>query len=120
MKKLLTILTIVLFNISSFASPVECTTPISDVEFQTALKQIKAHDFDEAKKEATQKLLIGKCFTSVQIKVLLENLSFEEHKLELAKLAYAHVTDKANFGILKSIFEFDDAKDELLKFIKNN
>tara|TARA_B110000211_G_C14062311_1_gene546114 strand:- start:1380 stop:1742 length:363 start_codon:yes stop_codon:yes gene_type:complete len=120
MKKLLSIFTFILFSVTLNATPVDCTVPIADSEFQAEIKKIQTHDFDEAKKEATEKLLLGKCFTSAQVKTLLENLSFEEHKLELAKKAYAHVIDKENFGIVSSIFEFDDAKDELAAFIKKN
>ena len=120
MKKLLSIFILTIVSITLNATPIDCTVPISNAEFQTEITKIKAHDFDEAKKEATEKLLLGKCFTSAQVKMLLENLSFEEHKLELAKKAYARVTDKSNFGIISSIFEFDDAKDELAEFIKNN
>jgi hypothetical protein len=120
MKKLLPIFTLFITSITLNATPGDCTSPITSVEFHTEFKKIKAHDFDEAKKEATEKFLMDKCFTSKQVKQLLENLSFEEHKLELAKKAYTHVTDKENFGIIESIFEFDDAIDELAEFIKNN
>jgi hypothetical protein len=120
MKKLLSIFVLILASVTLNATPIDCNAPISSKDFQAEIIKIKAHDFDEAKKEATEKLLMGKCFTSAQVKMLLENLSFEEHKLELAKKAYAHVTDKKNYGIISSIFEFDDAKDELVAFIKNN
>lgn len=118
MKNLLTILAFISFIFS--ASAFDCTTAIADAEFEKAISKIKTHDFDEAKKEAAEKLLTGNCFTSAQVKILLENLSFEEHKLELAKVAFSHVTDKENFGIIASIFEFDDAKTELMEFIKKN
>tara|TARA_B110000261_G_C12875298_1_gene274152 strand:- start:96 stop:533 length:438 start_codon:yes stop_codon:yes gene_type:complete len=121
MKELLTILAFVLFNTLAISSPLlDCTNSISDKNFQIALKTIKTHNFDEAKKEATAKLLSGNCFTSLQVKTLVEIFSFEEHKLELVKLAYSHVIDKDNFGILLTIFAFEDAKEELLEFIKNN
>lgn len=120
MKTILSILLAFTISLNINACPVECTTAISNEVFQNELKKINAHDFDEAKKEATKKLLLGKCFTTVQVKEILEALSFEEDKLELAKKAFPQVIDKQNYGAIKSVFEFDSAKEELDLFIQNN
>ena len=120
MKKLLSIFILIIASSNLKANVIDCSEPISNTAFQVEMKKIKLHDFEEAKKEATEEFLVVNCFTSAQIKILLSNLIFEEHKLELAKKAYAYVTDKDNFVIIKSIFEFDDAKDELTEYIKNN
>ena len=120
MKKLLSIFILIFVSSNLKANVIDCSKPISNTLFEAEMKKIKVHDFEEAKKEAIEKFFKGNCFTSAQIKILLDNLIFEEHKLELAKKAYAHVTDKNNFVIINSIFEFDDAKDELTEYIKNN
>lgn len=117
MKNVFSILTAFFLYIQLNACPLNCTTAISNDSFKSELKKITAHDFDEAKKEATEKLLLGKCFTSEQVKKILEQLSFEEDKLELAKKAFPQVVDKQNFGIISTVFEFDSAKQELNKFI---
>jgi len=120
MKKLLYIFILIMASSNLKANVIDCSKPISNTVFQEEMKKITVHDFEEAKKEAMEKFLEGNCFISAQIKILLSNLTFEEHKLELAKKAYAYVTDKDNFVIINSIFEFDDAKDELTEFINNN
>ena len=120
MKKLLSIFILIMTSSNLKANVIDCSTTISNTVFQVEMKKITVHDFEEAKKEAMGKFLEDNCFTSAQIKILLSNLNFEEHKLELAKKAYAYVTDKDNFVIINSIFEFDDAKDELTEYVKNN
>lgn len=120
MKKLLSLILLSFLNLTLLANSNDCSTPISDNDVELEIKKIKAHDFEEAKKEILEKFLVGNCFTSDQIRIILVNLSFEEHKLELAKKAYDHVTDKENYGIISSVFEFDDAKNELIEFIKKN
>lgn len=118
MKTFFSILTVGFLSFNGYGNPEDCITPITTTEFQTEVKKIEAHDFDEAKKTATEKLLTSKCFTSAQVKTLLEKLSFEEDKLEIAKKAYSRVTDKGNYGIVKTVFEFDSNKKALDQFMK--
>lgn len=105
-----------LFSINSFAQK-DCT-PIAETAFNTEIKIVKAHDFDEAKKEAITNLINSKCLTSKQVKMLLKTLSFEEDKLEIAKTAFAKVADPGNFAIVKDVFDFDDSKKALVEFMK--
>lgn len=115
MKNIITILT-VLFSMQAYAQT-GCK-PINDNSFQTELKKIKTHDFDEAKKEAISTLINSKCFSSKQIKQLLKTLSFEDDKLELAKNAFAKVSDPNNYSVVNEVFDFDDSKKALAEFIK--
>ena len=39
--------------------------------------------------------------------------TFEEDKLDLAKKAYNNVSDPANFGVVKGVFDFDASKKEI-------
>lgn len=117
MKKFISIIVLSLITIVSQATVGDCKNPIGTAAFKSQLKKIQAQDFDEAKKEAVQNFISNNCFTSQQVKSLLEQLSFEEDKLELAKLAYSKVTDKTNFKIILQVFEFDMAKKELESFI---
>ena len=86
-----------------------CELPISEAEFQSELTKVKSFTFDEAKKTAIESLF-KKCLTSNQIKCLLQELSFEEDKLALAKKAIKIVFDPENFKIIKPIFEFEESK----------
>ncbi len=116
MKKFLfTILTV---SICQLFAQTGCLNPISKTDYSTAYNKIKKHDFDEAKKADIEVLLSSKCLTTNQISKLLKVLSFEVDKLYLAKKAYGNVTDPENFKSINSIFDFDDSKNELKKFIE--
>ena len=110
MKKVLAVL--LLFTSAQIFAETGCTSPLSAEAFQTEFKKVKSHDFDEAKKEAIE-ALFSKCLTSAQIKQLLQELSFEEDKLDLAKKAYKNVSDPSNFGVVKGVFDFDASKKEI-------
>ena len=83
MKKISGLVLVVFFSFNSNAQS-ECINKLSVDSFQIVLKEIKEHDFDQAKKESIE-ILLNKCLTSLQLKKLLQELSFEEDKLELAK-----------------------------------
>ncbi len=116
MKKLFGLILIIFLSIYSHAQS-GCLPQFTENSFQLELKKIKAHDFDQAKKEAIE-ILLNKCVTSLQLKKLLQELSFEEDKLELAKKGYKKVSDPAKFGIIKDVFDFEDTKKEIDMLIK--
>jgi len=116
MKKLFGLILIIFFGIYSHAQS-GCLPQFTENSFQSELKKIKDHDFDQAKKEAIE-ILLNKCITSLQLKKLLQELSFEEDKLELAKKAFKTVSDPKKFGIIKDVFDFEDTKKEIDLLIK--
>ncbi|MDA9328775.1 DUF4476 domain-containing protein [Flavobacteriales bacterium] len=116
MKKFL--FTILIVSTCQVFAQTGCLGPLSEPAFTTAYNQIKAHDFDDAKKTDIEELFSSKCLTTNQISKLLKVLSFEEDKLDLAKKAYGNVADPENFKSINSIFDFDDSKNELQKFVE--
>ncbi|MAS52543.1 MAG: hypothetical protein CMD20_04990 [Flavobacteriales bacterium] len=108
MKKLFGLILIIFLSIYSHAQS-GCLPQFTENSFQLELKKIKAHDFDQAKKEAIE-ILLNECITSLQLKKLLQELSFEEDKLELAKKGYKKVSDPDKFDIIKDVFDFEDSK----------
>ena len=111
MKKLIALLLIIFFGIQSNAQS-GCSQKLSLDSFQKELKKVKDYDFDQAKKEAIQ-VLLNKCLTSLQLKQLLMELSFEEDKLELAKKAFNEISNPSKFSIIKDVFDFEDSKKEI-------
>lgn len=107
------------FCISNFALAGEtrCSAPMDSTSFATYSNDVAAHDFDDAKIKSIKIELKSKCFSSAQVKLLLELLSFEEDKLAVAKLAYLKVSDPTNFESIFDIFEFDSSKKEIKDFI---
>ena len=108
MKKLFGLILIIFFGIYSHAQS-GCLPQFTENSFQLELKKIKDQDFDQAKKEAIE-ILLNKCITSLQLKKLLQELSFEEDKLELATKAFNKISDPENYGVIKVVFDFEESK----------
>jgi hypothetical protein len=109
--KIFTFVTVLFFCLQLDAQN-DCSPKLSLDSFQIELKKIKLYDFDQAKKESIE-ILFSYCLTSLQVKALLKELSFEEDKLELAKKAYSQVSDPSKFNIVKDIFDFEASKKEI-------
>lgn len=56
-------------------------------------------------------------FTSSQTRQLIELLSSESNRLQLAKLSYRAVTDRANFTQVYDLFSSQSSKDELQAYV---
>ena len=58
-------------------------------------------------------------FTSAQVRQLLVMVSSESDRLDLAKLAYAGVTDIENFAALSNVFNSTSRKNEFREFLQS-
>ncbi|HRN79234.1 MAG TPA: DUF4476 domain-containing protein [Ferruginibacter sp.] len=84
----------------------------------TQLKQtIGGQSFDQTKVNIARQAIKDNAFTAAQAKELLELLSFEDNKLELAKMLYPVTTDRSNFIIVYDVFNFSSSKDKLADYI---
>jgi hypothetical protein len=59
-------------------------------------------------------------FTVQQAKQLIQMVSAESNRLELAKSSYNNITDPANFAQVYDIFSTQVSKDELAAYVANN
>lgn len=108
MKKIFIVLLIVFFDLESIAQN-GCLPQLSEDSFEEKLKKIKNYDFDQAKKDSIE-LLLNECPTCDQMKQLLNELSFEEDKLDIIKKAYSKISDPFNFKIIKTVLNFEESK----------
>jgi hypothetical protein len=70
-------------------------------------------------RSATQ-IISTNFFTSEQVKEMLQLFSFENNKLDLAKLAYDKTVDQRNFYVVNDVFSYNNSKDELARYIRNH
>lgn len=59
-------------------------------------------------------------FTVAQTKKLIQLVTSESNRLELAKLSYNNVTDPSNFSQLYDIFSSQSSKNELMNYVSSN
>jgi hypothetical protein len=91
---------------------------LSDTEMLDIVKNIKDQSFENTQLTMTKQIVRSKqCFTTVQIKQLIDIFSFESTKLDIAKYCYAYCIDRDNYYKLNSSFSFSSSVDDLTKFI---
>jgi len=73
---------------------------------------------DTDKEKLMKSVLDNRSYTTDQVRAMMGWLSFESTKLDFAKWAYDHVSDRRNFWKLESEFSFSSSKDEFNDYIK--
>ncbi|MBM3186651.1 MAG: DUF4476 domain-containing protein [Bacteroidetes bacterium] len=95
-----------------------CTKTIGD--FEGFMKDLKSHTFEDDKIETIKKDLASSCVYHQQAYKIIETLTFEENRFEIAKFLYARTLDKqlSERGILP-LFTFDSTKMDWREFVRN-
>jgi hypothetical protein len=93
---------------------------MSDYDFSRALNSISMQRGDFQKVESARQIINTSFFSSTQVKQMLQLFSFENDKLDLAKLAYSKTVDKQNFSIVSDVFNSYSSRDELARYIRSH
>ncbi len=96
-----------------------CANTTTDQNFRQIISSIKAKTFDSDKVSIAKQVLKINCFTVAQIKELLTLFTFENDKLDLAKLAYSRTFDYDNYYQINELFTFNSSVDDLNDYINN-
>ncbi|MES2514689.1 MAG: DUF4476 domain-containing protein [Bacteroidota bacterium] len=96
-----------------------CKNSITDKEVRYAINLMtKANDKEAAYRYLTQIVDLN-CYSTLQLKDLLETAPIDMDRLHSAKKAYTHVTDPQNIGMLLSIFKYPTMKESYASFLKD-
>ncbi len=94
-----------------------CNEPMTDSNFEKALKTIKNKDFEDDKLEVATQVVQSNCMLARQVKQIMETFSFDENKLAFAKIAYTHTFDINNYFIVYDAFTFHSNSKKLSEYI---
>ncbi len=95
-------------------------TPVTADNISKTEAKVKEKITDTDKLKILQSSLKKKSFNTDQLGLMMSWLTFEESKLELAKWAYAHTTDKNNFANLeRTQFSENNNRYELDSYINS-
>jgi hypothetical protein len=99
-------------------SSINCTKTIGD--FDGFMTDLKSQSFEDDKVETIKKDLFSSCVYHQQAYKIIETLTFEENRFEIAKFLYARTLDKqlSERGILP-LFTFDSTKMDWREFVRN-
>jgi hypothetical protein len=93
-----------------------CTKTLGDVS--VFVEDINSMTFDDDKKELILKDLKNHCLTAAQTYKIMETLTFEADRLEIAKYLFDRMLDKENGRILLPLFTFDSSKMEFREYMR--
>ena len=105
-------------NTQNYNNGSNCYTPMYNTDFETAKSSISSKTFEDSKLTTAKQVLNNNCLSSQQVKDIMGLFTYEETKLDFAKLAYSRVTDRNNYFIVNDAFQFESTIEELDEYIK--
>ncbi len=94
-----------------------CT--MDNQRFQQLKTAVENESFDENRLNLIKSVLPNNSISSTQVRELMQLMSFERNKLELAKFAYRYTFDRGSYFIVNDVFSFSSSKTELSNYIMN-
>lgn len=93
---------------------------LSDDEFDGVLNNISRERSENNMMKSATQIINTNYFSSEQVKEMLQLFSFENNKLELAKLAYDKTVDQRNYFVVNDVFSYGSSKEELTRYIRSH
>ncbi len=97
-----------------------CMMAMSDGDFSDAKSSISSKSFEDSKMKVAKQITENNCLSVSQIKEVMGLFSFEQSKLDFAKYAYGHTSEKNNYYKINDVFTYESSIDELQTYIKAN
>ncbi|MEO1051942.1 MAG: DUF4476 domain-containing protein [Bacteroidota bacterium] len=91
---------------------------MSNADFSTAMESISSKSFAEEKMTVAKQVLRSNCMTVDQIKEVIGIFTYEDDKLEFAKVAYPKAVDKSNYYQVNDTFTYSETIEQLDAFLK--
>ena len=94
--------------------------PMSDYDFDMLRNSIESKSLESTKMEIAKQVLSQRLVTARQVTELMNLMTFESTKLDLAKYAFSRTVDKGNYFRVNDAFTFESSISELDNFIRHN
>ncbi len=91
---------------------------MSPSDFASAKKSISSKSFAEDKMTLAKQILKSNCVSTDQVVEMMGIFTFEENKLEFAKMAYSRTVDSQNYYKVNDAFTYSSSIDELNEFLE--
>ena len=102
-----------------YSGKIGCSQPVSSERFKSMMESVNNASFAEDQVRVAKRILKTNCLTIDNLVLILEEISFDEDQLELAKFAYEHVYDLDNYYKVYNVFSFSKSGEELEEYIDN-
>jgi hypothetical protein len=107
------------YVMEGYDGSIGCDWPISTSDFTEAKRTIKSKGFNDTRMGIAKQIIQSNCMISSQVRDLVNLMSFDDTKLELAKFAYGYTYDIGNYFKVSQALEFESSVDELNEYIAN-
>lgn len=94
-----------------------CEHALTEQEMSYTINLLKKNNDLEAKSRYAKQIIEKNCYTCQQVNMILNELTIEIEKLNLAKIAYSHVSDKQNLALITSTFNYKSIKQSYQDFL---
>jgi len=98
-------------------SPLNSAFPMNQGAFGQFLGQLSSQSFESTKLTLARQVLGSNWFTSEQVRQMMTQMTFEDSKVEIARLGYNRVLDPQNYFTVNSAFTFSSSVDELNRYL---
>lgn len=89
-------------------------------DFDQVKASLRKEWFDNTRIISARFIIENNNFTTAQVKEMIQLFTFDDKKLEVAKLAYRKTVDKQNYYQVNESFTFNGSKEELARFIRES
>ena len=105
--------------VEGYTGEIGCEKPVGAERFERMMERVSDAAFADDKVSMAKQILRTNCIVIEQLVEILEEISFDEDQLNLAKFAYDHVYDLENYYEVYGVFSFSSSSDELDDFIES-
>ena len=95
-----------------------CEIPSADEDILALKTKLIVYSNDTQRYEALKKLYSTYCYSTAQIKLILNTFIHDREKLDAAKMLYFYCIEKKDFSSITEIFSYNETVSELNDFIK--
>jgi hypothetical protein len=93
---------------------------VNDADFGSMLKKIDDASFADDQLNIVKALNSNHCFSTAQVRKIMDEFSFPQNKLDVAEILYPKCSDRENYYQLKGQFSFPTYESEFQDMISGN
>lgn len=103
--------------VPGYNGTIGCPYPMNMADFNALKSSIGSKSFEDSKLTIAKQGINNNCLTTMQVKEILSQFTFEDTKLQFAKYAYDRVYDVNNYFKINDAFTFESSIEELNEYM---
>ncbi len=96
-----------------------CKTALTDKDISYAVRLLKTVNDEERQMSYAKSIVHNNCYSTAQLQQLLLLFPSEMDRLEIAKPAYLHLSDRKNIAVLNPAFKYQSIIDNYAAYVED-